>query len=139
MNMLDEDIVQSLSVDESWELLESHRFGRLAFAVANDPEIVPINYCVADRKLYFRTAEGSKLLGVTINNQIAFEIDEMRDGAAVSVIVKGEARELQTSAEIEFAEGLDLRTWVPSRKVHFLEITVTELSGRRFALDDSAD
>lgn len=137
--MLDEGVVETLSQEEAWEFLRSSEFGRLAFAVAGDPEIVPINFCAVDEKLYFRTAEGSKLLGLTINTRVALEADRIDGDTALSVIVHGEARELDTDAEYEFAESLPLRTWVPTRKVHFIEVTPGEVSGRRFHLgsDDS--
>lgn len=134
MNVLHEDPVQKLSQDESWAFLESQEFGRLAFAIAGEPYIVPINFCVDNRKVYFRTSEGSKLLGVTVNDRVAIEADRIEGGTATSVIVRGVARELDTDAEYEFAERLPLRTWIPTLKFHYVQITCDEISGRRFQL-----
>jgi nitroimidazol reductase NimA-like FMN-containing flavoprotein (pyridoxamine 5'-phosphate oxidase superfamily) len=132
--MMSGDIMRDLSEDEIWHLVEANAFGRLAFAVAGAPDIVPINYIAHERKLYFRSSEGSKLLGVTINQQIAFEIDEVEDGIARSVIMYGSARELTTSEELEWAQTLPLRPWVPTLKYHFVEISIDEASGREFRL-----
>ncbi|GAB97951.1 nitroimidazol reductase NimA-like FMN-containing flavoprotein (pyridoxamine 5'-phosphate oxidase superfamily) [Kineosphaera limosa] len=138
MNMPEENVVETLSQEEVWAFLGSQQLARLAFAIAGEPEIVPINYVVSDERIYFRTAEGSKLLGLTINARVALETDRVGDGVATSVIVHGTARELQTIDELEWAEALPLRTWVPTRKVHFVEITPDELTGRRFHLGDGA-
>lgn len=136
MNMREDDVVQDMSDEEAWEFLASQEMGRLAFAVAGDPDIVPINFCATNDKVYFRTAEGSKLLGVTINKRVALETDRISGGTALSVIVHGSAREIDTIDEYEFAESLPLRTWVPTRKVHYIEITPEEISGRRFHLGE---
>lgn len=137
MNMMEDDIVQDMSEQEAWEFLESQELGRLAFAVAGYPDIVPINFCATRGKVYFRTAEGSKLLGLTINTRVALETDRVRGGnTALSVIVHGIAREIDTIDEYEFAESLPLRTWLPTRKVHYIEITPEEVTGRRFHLGE---
>lgn len=131
---MSDDVVTELEEGRCWELLESHEFGRLAFAVANDPDITPVNYCARDGKIYIRTAAGSKLLSVTINHKIAFEFDQVRPTEAVSVILYGRARELDTAEEREFFESLPLRPWISTAKYHYLEITPDQVSGRRFKL-----
>lgn len=129
-----DDIMRELSDDEIWQMVDATSFGRLAFAVAGSPDIVPINYVSHDRKLYFRSSGGSKLLGVTINQKVAFEIDEVAGGKARSVIMYGSARELTTREELEWAETLPLRPWLPTLKYHFIEIAIDEASGREFTL-----
>ena len=132
-------VVEVLDEAACWELLETHEFGRLAFSVANEPDIVPINFCARYHKLYMRTANGSKLLGVTINQRIAFEMDAIDGDVAQSVILYGTCRELETTAEREFVDTLPLRPWVPTLKYHHLEITPTEIHGRRFHLGPLTD
>ena len=81
--------VSNLTTEQCWELLHAQEFGRLAFHLLDEVHIVPLNYAVdADRRLVFRTAEGSKLLGLTINDDVAFEIDEFGDEEAHSVVVR---------------------------------------------------
>ncbi|ASD21589.1 pyridoxamine 5'-phosphate oxidase [Cryobacterium sp. LW097] len=135
MDNNDLDPVRILSEDECWELLLSSSFGRLAAAVADDIEIFPLNFVMADKRLLFRTAEGTKLLALTVNNKVALETDAIGRGDAWSVVVKGLARVLDTQAEIEAANALPLRPLVPTLKYIWVEITPTELSGRRFALE----
>ncbi|WP_120337591.1 pyridoxamine 5'-phosphate oxidase family protein [Cryobacterium soli] len=135
MDNNDLDPVQVLSNDECWELLISSSFGRLAAAVADDIEIFPLNFVAADQRLLFRTAEGTKLLALTVNNKVVLETDAIGRTDAWSVVVKGIARVLDTQAEIDAANALPLRPLVPTFKYIWVEVTPTEVSGRRFALE----
>lgn len=128
------EAMQILTEDESWALLEANSLGRLAVAVAGDPDIVPVNYVASGHRLYFRTAGGSKLLQLTINQNVAFEIDLIEDNIARSVVLSGRARQLETTAEKEFAESLPLRPWVPTLKYHYVEIEPDEVHGRQYHL-----
>jgi uncharacterized protein len=134
----DEDVVTRLSDTESWEFLRGHELGRLAFHLAGEVHIAPVNYTVSGDRVVFRTAEGSKLLGVTMNKDVAFEVDEVGDDRATSVVLRGTAVHLR-GAEAEAAENLHLHPWVPTDKFEHVAIRVTEISGRRFRLDRSED
>ena len=125
--------VHELHPEECWEFLRGHEFGRLGFHLADEVHIVPINYAVDDRRLVFLTAEGSKLLGLTMNADVAFEVDEIEGEQAVSVIVRGRARQLVGSAAW-VADRLPLRPWVDTPKYIVVEITADEVTGRRFDL-----
>ena len=131
------DTVTVLTLDECWELLRAQALGRLAFHLANKVNITPINYVVDRNTLLFRTAEGSKLLGVETNEDVAFEIDGENGHIAWSVIVRGAARLLDDAAAHR-ADDLPLRPWVSSDKCRVVEITPTAISGRRFQLDQVA-
>ncbi len=131
--MNDENPVTILSDEECWEVLRSQEFGRLAFHLGEQVHITPINFAVDGETLLFRTAEGSKLLAVVMNPDIAFEVDSHDDDVAVSVILRGAARLLEED-EAHRAENVALRAWVPTLKYNVVEIRPTELSGRRFEL-----
>ena len=131
--MTDENPVSILSDEECWEFLGSQEFGRLAFHLAEQVHITPINYAVDAGTLLFRTAEGSKLLAVVMNPDIAFEVDAYDDETAVSVILRGGARLLEED-EAHRSENVPLRPWVPTLKYNVVEIRPTEISGRRFEL-----
>ncbi|MDO5629112.1 MAG: pyridoxamine 5'-phosphate oxidase family protein [Mobilicoccus sp.] len=130
----DTEPTRAMDDDEAWAFLETRSFGRLAYAISGRPEIVPINYVAHEGKLYFRTAGGDKLFGVTINPEVAFEIDELQGEVARSVIVHGTARVLETNAEKAFVESLPLRPWIPTVKLNYVEITPEETTGREFHL-----
>ncbi len=131
--------ITSLGPEECWDLLHGHEFGRLAFHLLDQVHLTPINYAVDrdlatdERTLLFRTAEGSKLLGVVMNDDVAFEIDDYDGEQAWSVIVRGRARKLEEDEEHR-AENVPLRPWVATAKYNVVEIAVTEISGRRFDL-----
>lgn len=118
---------------ESWELLTASELGRLAVSVGNQPEIFPVNYLAHDGVVLLRTAQGSKLVSLTINRQVALETDGYTDTDAWSVIVKGTAKALQQQSDIEAAKKLPLQSWIPTIKYVFVEITPEEITGRRFA------
>lgn len=123
-----------LSADQCWEMLHEHEFGRLAFHLVDEVHIVPINYAVdSDRRIVFRTAEGSKLLGLTLNDDVAFEIDEFTEDRAKSVVLRGRARVLD-GHDAEATDQLPLRPWVDQAKFNFIAIDVDEISGRDFEL-----
>ena len=134
---MNHDAVNELPLAECWELLRAHAMGRLAFHLAKQVHIAPINYVVDKDTLLFRTAEGSKLVGVVTNEDVAFEIDGESGNIVWSVIVRGTAKLLDQSAAHR-ADDLPLRPWVSSDKDNVIEITPTAISGRRFALDRHA-
>ncbi len=132
--MTDHSPVRALSEDECWELLRSQEFGRLAFHLAREVHIVPINYAIDPlHRIVFRTAEGSKLLGLTMNADVAFEVDEFGEDEAHSVVVRGRARQLERHEEDE-VEQLPLRPWVDTAKFNVIAVEVDEVTGRHFEL-----
>ena len=88
-----------LSESESWSLLAGMALGRLVTSVEGQPEIFPVNFVVQRRTVLFRTAEGAKLFSAVMNNRVAFEADDHNVSEGWSVIVKGRARVLNTTAE----------------------------------------
>ncbi|MFO7690219.1 MAG: pyridoxamine 5'-phosphate oxidase family protein [Cryobacterium sp.] len=130
----DDAHVQFLSEDECWDSLLSNSLGRLAVSVAGVPEIYPVNFLAADRRLLFRTAPGTKLLELTINNRVAFETDGVGRLEAWSVVVKGTAQVIERQAAIDVADMLPLRPLIPTYKPTYVEIIPSEITGRRFTL-----
>ncbi|MFZ2175315.1 MAG: pyridoxamine 5'-phosphate oxidase family protein [Rhodococcus sp. (in: high G+C Gram-positive bacteria)] len=133
MSNTDEPITV-LTEEQSWKLLGTEHMGRLVVIADGRPDIFPVNYAIRDRKLFFRTAEGSKLVELTVHSEVAFEVDHIREDTAWSVVIHGRARVLLRYNEIEAAEELDLQPWVPTPKYNFVEITPTDISGRSFVL-----
>lgn len=127
------DPVHVLHPEESWEFLRAREFGRLAFHLVGEVHITPINYAVDHHRIIFLTSEGNKLLGVTMNDDVAFEVDEITGEHAVSVVARGRARQLE-GQEKYIVESLPLRPWVDYPKFSVVAITVDEITGRRFDL-----
>ena len=127
--------ITELTADACWRLLRSHDLGRIAASAAGFVDIFPINYVADDGiALYFRTAPGTKLLELAINDRVAFEIDGADKFDAWSVVVKGRAERLERQSEMDAAELLGLSPWIPTLKYRWVRIRPTEIAGRRFAL-----
>jgi uncharacterized protein len=129
-----------LNTNECLDLLRREVVGRLAVAIANQPDIFPINYVVDHGTVVFRTAEGTKLAAAVLGRGVAFEIDglDVAAGAAWSVVVKGHAIELVRQDELFEALDLPLFSWSAAPKHRFVRIEPTEITGRRFEVVDSS-
>lgn len=123
----------ALTPDECWEVLGGQEFGRLAYKLDSQVQLVPINYVVGDRTIIFRTAPGNKLRGMLSDDEVAFEIDEIGHAWATSIIIRARARELE-GADARRTEQLPLRPWTSTEKMHVVELTPSEVSGFRFRL-----
>jgi uncharacterized protein len=129
-----------LSEEASWNLLSSVTLGRLVTCVEGYPEIFPVNFVVQRRTVLFRTAEfASKLFTVVMNAQVAFEADDHNVAEGWSVIVKGMAQVLNTSAEIEEAQRAQLLPWTAGFKPRYVRVHPSEISGRRFRFGSESD
>ncbi len=131
--------VTILSTSDSWDLLASVALGRLVTSVGSQPEIFPINFVVQRRTVLFRTAEGTKLVSTAINNQVLFEADDHNVAEGWSVIVKGTARMLCTTGELEEAERAQLLPWTATLKQHYVRIQPVSVTGRRFRFGPEPD
>ena len=132
------DYTESLSTEAALERLATKTLGRLVVRSGEDVELFPLNYTVHDGKIFFRTAEGTKLFHLAFHKDVLIEADDadLDESVAWSVIVKGEARILTSHSEVLAAEDLPLKPWTPSLKYNFVEITPREVSGRVFRLGE---
>ncbi|MCD9154957.1 pyridoxamine 5'-phosphate oxidase family protein [Aeromicrobium duanguangcaii] len=124
--------ITDMTGNEPWDFVADHTLGRLGMTILDQPEIFPVNYVLAGRQIVFRTAEGTKLMGVLLDRHVVFEVDEVNADGAASVILKGKARKIETQAELEKLDLDDLHSWVPTMKYNVVVIDVTEITGRRF-------
>ncbi len=131
--------VTELTEEESWKLLSGVSLGRLVTTVDGWTEIFPVNFVVQSRTLLFRTAEGTKLLTSVLNENVVFEADDHNVAEGWSVVVRGTARALSTSADMDEAQSAGLYPWVATRKLRFVRITPDTLSGRRFVFGPEPD
>lgn len=131
--------VLELDDEQSWRLLEGTKHGRLVVSVAGEPDIFPVNYVTSNRKIYLRTAPGNKLAQLTINSTVLFETDGILSEEAWSVVLRGKARVISNSAELEAVEQLGLKTWVPTLKDFYVEIEPTSVSGRHFQFGEQPE
>ncbi len=127
-----EHVITQLTDSECWRLLSEAEVGRLALAPAGEVDVFPVNFVVSNGALYFRTAPGDKLLELSVNPDVAFEIDGWDDTSAYSVVVKGVAERLESQLEIDEADRLPLAPWIPTLKYRWVRLNPTAVSGRSF-------
>jgi len=124
--------VAAMTSEEAWDFLRSEQVGRLAVHVGGVIDIYPITYVVDGDSIVFLTSPGTKLLELTVNDQVAFEIDRYDDQVAQSVVVHGTAQRLESMADIEAAEALPLLSLSPTTRTRYVRILPTSVSGRTF-------
>jgi len=121
-----------LSENECWVRLGTQEVGRLVTSVGEVIDVVPINFVLDGRSLVFRTAAGSKLVELTINSSVLFEVDEVGETEGWSVVARGTARALEQEDEVLAAERLPLRPFVSTLKPTFVRIDIESLTGRAY-------
>jgi uncharacterized protein len=124
--------VERLSEQDCWKLLGSQTLGRIATSAGGVLDIFPVNYYADGASILFRTAPGDKLVELTINENVVFEVDAYAEPIAWSVIAKGTAHALDRQSEVERAEKLPLNSWIPTLKSVYVRITPLTITGRRF-------
>ena len=127
--------VAVLAAEESWKLLSQATLGRIVVGASGHVDIFPVNYVVDDNHIYFRTAEGAKLVELTINDRVLFEADHVGPEQGWSVVVRGTARVITSFTETAKIDELGLRSWIPTPKYNVVEITASEITGRAVKLD----
>ncbi len=126
--------ITHLAADDCWRRLRSTTLGRIAVSAAGSVDIFPVNYAVDGESIAFRTAPGTKLLELAINDRVAFEIDAFDVHDAWSIVVKGHAERIERQSEVDALEQLGLAPWIPTLKYRWVRIHPTDVTGRHFAL-----
>jgi hypothetical protein len=98
-----------------------------------------VNYVVQKRSVLFRTAEGTKLFGTVMNDQVLFEADDHNLVGGWSVIVRGTAEVLYGADDIHEAERAGLYPWIATQKLRFVRVTPEQITGRRFIFGPEPD
>lgn len=124
--------VVELADDTAWGYLASQSVGRLAVSTDGVPEIFPVNYALDGEFLIFRTAEGSKLEAMALNNHVAFEVDGWDEERGWSVIVTGTVDLIHDEDEIRRLSKAPLKPWVPTVKKNWVRIVPDQVTARSF-------
>jgi len=138
--MADESVpvIEELTVDECWKLLENDGVGRLATAAIDrstgdvSPDIFPINFHVFEQRILFRTAPGTKLIDLTTQPAVAFQTDGHHGREHWSVVARGTARRMMFDSDIVEYGILYLQYTLPTEKWNYVRIEVETITGIRF-------
>lgn len=127
--------IEILTTKEIGRLLAQQSLGRLAFAHESWPVILPVNYVYVEPTVVMRTGLGTKLSAVPFK-AVAFEVDtaDPLGHWGWSVLIQGPAFDI-TEADDEHSRelrALPVRPSAPGEHDHWLMVSATHLSGRRF-------
>jgi nitroimidazol reductase NimA-like FMN-containing flavoprotein (pyridoxamine 5'-phosphate oxidase superfamily) len=125
-------MLREISEERCWSLLEQKHVGRLAVAVMNRPDVFPVNYEVDGHTVVIRTAAGQKLAAAVLGTAVAFEVDALEEssGTGWSIVVKGHASEIERLDDYLDAEDLAIQPWAGGKKLRYMKIDPTEITGR---------
>jgi nitroimidazol reductase NimA-like FMN-containing flavoprotein (pyridoxamine 5'-phosphate oxidase superfamily) len=99
-------VIRDLTEGEANDLLDRNHVGRIAFTFRDTVDIRPIHYVRSGSWLFGRTSPGDKLITLSHNQWVAFEVDEISGPMDwKSVIARGTFRALKYEGT---AHDLDL-------------------------------
>jgi len=128
----DGSALTQLSRDECLRLLATVPIGRIIYTRQALPAVELVNFALEDGDIIIRTDRSGKLAAATRGAIVAFEADsldvERRSGWSVTAI--GPSREVTDSADIARLQQIDLSSWAPGLREHFIRISPQLLSGR---------
>lgn len=131
---VDANGLEILDRDECLRLLAHGTIGRVATTSRGLPVIVPVNYCLRDDVILFRTGPGAKLDSAIDNAVVAFEVDDFDPlyHSGWSVNVTGRAVEI-VGDDLDCTERAPVSRWAPFGGGHMVSISTDMVSGRRLA------
>ena len=134
-------MLREISEKRCWELLAQKHVGRLAVAIMNRPDVFPVNYQVDGRTVVIRTAAGQKLAAAVLGTAVAFEVDALDEDSATgwSIVVKGQATEIELTPDYFRAEDLEIETWAGGKKARFISIEPSQVTGRELPGADKSE
>ncbi len=124
--------ISEVTEDACWGYLASQEVGRLVTAIDGLPEVFPVNFVLDGESVVFRTAEGTKLHNLVVNEHIAFEIDGWDEEIGWSVVLHGRAEIVDDPEDLARFAKMPLRPWVPTMKVNWVRLSADRMTGRRF-------
>jgi uncharacterized protein len=102
----------------------------LAIATDDGVDIFPLTYLSRHGRIYFRSAPGTKILELTEQPRVAFEVDGLSGLMRWSIVVRGTVRRLGSDPEILRSGVETLLSWQPGEKFNYFEIQPEQISGR---------
>jgi hypothetical protein len=125
--------LKPLTRDECLRLMASVPVGRVIYTRQALPAVELVNFALADGDIVIRTEHSGKLAAAIRGAVVAFEADSVDPAAQVgwSVTAIGPSREVTDPGEIAQLERINLTSWAPGERTHFMRITAAILNGRR--------
>ncbi|MCW2819294.1 MAG: Pyridoxamine 5-phosphate oxidase [Marmoricola sp.] len=136
----DTDGLHELDEDECWRRLDGCTVGRLAYADRDGPTVLPLNYVVQDRRVWFRTASYDQLAIHLPGTRAAFEVDHVDQAAhqGWSVLVRGTADHVMVDTPGHPAGRPNPEPWPTGLRTMLFCLTPSQVSGRLITHADLA-
>jgi uncharacterized protein len=129
----DGPVLEELSRAECLRLLGTVPIGRLAYTRQALPAVDPVNFALDEGTIVIRTDAAGKLAAASRGAVVAFQADDLdlalRSGWSVTAV--GRCEEVTDAGDIARLDQLDLQSWVPDAKNHFLRIMPAIVTGRK--------
>jgi Pyridoxamine 5'-phosphate oxidase len=125
--------LEALDREQSLELLQQARVGRLIFTEHALPAVQPVEFRWWRGGVVIRTADPVMLNAASGNRIVAFETDEtdadLHRGWSVTVV--GHTHVITEAPDLVELSGLFSRPWIGGRRDYFLQIQTEKVTGRR--------
>jgi len=129
----DSPLLEELSRAECLRLLATATIGRISYTRQALPAVEPVNFALHDGAIVIRTDSGGKLAAATRHAVVAFQADNLdpvrRSGWSVTVV--GRCEEVTDTGDLDGLNTLDLQSWAPGSRNHFIRIEPAIVTGRR--------
>jgi uncharacterized protein len=111
--------VRALNDSEAWAVIKAGKMGHLGCVDQDEPYVVPINYLVADGRIYSHSLPGRKIRALRAHKRACLQVDQIRtDFHWQSAIAFGDFEEVNEDLE---------RTAILRKLLdHFPELTPVE-------------
>ncbi len=116
-------------------VFERHAIGRLGFSAAALPVVLPINFTIDDRRIFFRTEPGLKLDAARAGAVACLEVDDYdaMNHTGASALATGRLRLVTDADELDELAGLPLTPWGAPGAASLIELPIELLSGREIS------
>jgi hypothetical protein len=135
----DGSALTQLSRDECLTLMASVPVGRIIYTRRALPAVELVNFALNHGDIVIRTDRSGKLAAATRGAVVAFEVDQLdlAGQAGWSVTAIGPSREVTDPGDLAWLETIDLRSWGPGARDHFIRISPVMLNGRHLRADST--
>ena len=122
----------ALSANQCLDLLGSAGVGRIAWAAADGPQILPVNYVIHEGLAYFRTSPDGLLAELAEPRAVALEVDDLdhRSRTGWSVVVHGQAQSVAAPQQVLRTWAAQISPWSPGDKGLLIQVTPVKMTGR---------
>ena len=124
--------IDDLEREVCWQLLDGAVLGRVGFVMERHPKVLPVNHCVDERTIVFRTEIGGSLHALGDGAMVAFEVDGANSDAQTgwSVVVEGRVLGISDPGELRRVARLPVHPWAPGERDHWMRLIPTSVTGR---------